>query len=34
MLERQAEQCADDAVTVDTTKKIVKLMKHIEPFLK
>ena len=33
-LERQAEQCADDNVMGVTTKKIVDLMKQIEPFLK
>ena len=33
-LERQAEQCADDNVMGITTKKIVELMKQVEPFLK
>ena len=33
-LERQVEQCPDDNVMGITTKKIVELMKQIEPFLK
>ena len=32
-LERQAKQCPDDNVMGITTKKIVELMKQIEPFL-